>query len=109
MANVCKIIIGNVSYDIVPQLGEGLKEENGRVCLCLGEGITINEKSEISLNSGKGLSLNKEDGTITVSMGTATNSENKNIDTGIDIENGGFKIYTGTFINYLKSLGVVFK
>ncbi len=109
MANVCKIIIGNACYDIVPQLGEGLKEENGRVSLSLGGGVAINEKGEISLNSGKGFSLNKDNGTVTISMGTATNTEDEGIDTGIDIEDGEFKIYTGMFINYLKSLGVVFK
>lgn len=109
MAKVSKIIIGNAGYDIVPQLGEGLKEENGRVNLSLGEGITINEKSEISLNLGKGLAMNNEDNTVTISVGTATDTENKGTDTGIDIENGEFKIYTGAFINYLKSLGVVFK
>lgn len=108
MANLNKIKVGNISYNIVPQLGNGLKEVDGSVCLNIGSGITFNTGKEAVLNVGTGLVFDKQDGKIIISMGTAIVQGNESIDTGIAINEGMFMISTTAFKNYLKSLGVAF-
>ena len=36
MANLSKIKVGNISYDIVPRLGTGLMGDAGVLCLKIG-------------------------------------------------------------------------
>lgn len=109
MANLSKIKLGDKCYNIVPQLGKGLNGDDGTVRLCIGNGLAFNKDGEVELNMGEGLKTDSESGKILVSMGTAVSTDNPETDTGIDIADGEFKIYTSLFKNFLKSLGVVFK
>lgn len=108
MANLSKIKVGETSYNIVPQLGKGLKENEGVISLSTGNGIVLNENEELAVNAGAGLAMDSESGKIVVSLGKAADSDNAQADTGIEISNGTFSINPASFKAYLQSLGVVF-
>ena len=108
MANLSKIKVGNISYDIVPKLGTGLMGDAGILCLNIGSGITFNEKNEVRINLGTGLDFENKEGKIFVTLGTAKASNDENINTGIGIIDGMFRIDNAAFKSYLASLGISF-
>lgn len=108
MANLSKIKVGNISYDIVPRLGTGLIGDAGVLCLNIGSGISFNEKKEVHINLGTGLNFESKEGKIFVTLGTAKATNDEKIDTGIGIEEGRFCIDSSAFKSYLQSLGVSF-
>lgn len=108
MANLSKIKVGDTSYNIVPQLGTALAEEEGVVKLCIGGGITFNKNNELAPNIGSGLVLENTTAKIVVSLGTAVVAGDSEANCGISITDGNFQISSADFCNYLKSLGVLF-
>lgn len=108
MANLSKIKVGNISYDIVPQLGTALMAEDGIVSLKIGSGIVCNANKELTVNIGTGLNLDDKAGRLYVSLGTAVVEGNEQADTGIAVRDGVFIINAMVFKSYLQSLGVNF-
>lgn len=108
MANLSKIKVGNISYDIVPQLGTALVAEDGVVSLKMGSGIACNDSKELVVNIGTGLNLDDKAGRLYVSLGTAVAEGNDKADTGIAVRDGVFSINPTAFKSYLQSLGVNF-
>ena len=107
MAEINKINVGGVSYDIVPRLGTGLTNKDGDITVSIGSGIAIDEKKGISLNLGACLSYDAQ-GKLQFAVDTAVVDKLPGVDCGIATNGNGLLMDSEKFKNFLKSLGVVF-
>ena len=105
MAEISKIKVGGVSYNIIPQLGTGLTSDKESIFVNIGSGLTIAEK-KLTLNVNNTLNFDNKDGKLSIATGTAVVTGAPAVDSGIGFSDNGLTINPESFKAFLRYLGV---
>lgn len=105
MAQIKKIKVGGVTYNIIPQLGAGLTTDNESVCISIGSGLTFVE-NKLTLNIDSTLKMSNLSGKLGITMGTAVVQGASSVDSGIGFNDNGLTINPDSFKSFLRYLGV---
>ena len=105
MAQIKKIKVGGVTYNIIPQLGAGLTTDNESVRISIGSGLAFVE-NKLTLNIDSTLNMNNLNGKLGITMGTAVVQGASSVDSGIGFNDNGLTINPDSFKAFLRYLGV---